>query len=238
MDELSGGIPLRECVGAGSGLAGSALQHKLEVLEAAAANYEAWKARICGKVAASCTGAGTAPGAEELQLAPGAEELQLASGAEELQLDSVSEELQLDSGAEELLVGTGAGNLSGRNREYTLEIMRWFGGYEMVMAVGGMLRAAELKMTVLVDGFIMTNCMLAARELYPAVTDYAIYGHCGDESGHRRVLDVLGAKPILNLGLRLGEGSGAICAYPIVVSAVNMINRMDSFNGAAVTKYF
>ena len=108
----------------------------------------------------------------------------------------------------------------------------------MVMAVGGMLRAAELKMTVLVDGFIMTNCMLAARELYPAVTDYAIYGHCGDESGHRRVLDVLGAKPILNLGLRLGEGSGAICAYPIVVSAVNMINRMDSFNGAAVTKYF
>jgi len=128
--------------------------------------------------------------------------------------------------------------LSGRNREYTLEIMRWFGGYEMVMAVGGMLRAAELKMTILVDGFIMTNCMLAARELYPAVTDYAIYGHCGDESGHRRVLDVLGAKPILNLGLRLGEGSGAICAYPIVVSAVNMINRMDSFNGAAVTKYF
>ena len=199
------------------------------MLEAAAANYEAWKARICGKVAASCTGAGTAPGAEELQLAPGAEELQLAS---------VSEELQLDSGAEELRVGTGAGNLSGRNREYTLEIMRWFGGYEMVMAVGGMLRAAELKMTVLVDGFIMTNCMLAARELYPAVTDYAIYGHCGDESGHRRVLDVLGAKPILNLGLRLGEGSGAICAYPIVVSAVNMINRMDSFNGAAVTKYF
>ena len=181
------------------------------MLEAAAANYEAWKARICGKVAASCTGAGTAPGAEELQLAPGAEELR---------------------------VGTGAGNLSGRNREYTLEIMRWFGGYEMVMAVGGMLRAAELKMTILVDGFIMTNCMLAARELYPAVTDYAIYGHCGDESGHRRVLDVLGAKPILNLGLRLGEGSGAICAYPIVVSAVNMINRMDSFNGAAVTKYF
>lgn len=197
-----GGIPLRECVGAGSGLAGSALQHKLDVLEAAAANYEAWKARICGKVAASCTGAGTA------------------------------------SGAEELRIGTGAGNLSGGKRDYVLEIMRWFGGYEMVMAVGGMLRAAELKMTVLVDGFIMTNCMLAARELYPAVTDYAIYGHCGDESGHRRVLDVLGAKPILNLGLRLGEGSGAICAYPIVVSAVNMINRMDSFNGAAVTKYF
>lgn len=168
-----GGIPLKECVGAGSGLAGGALQHKLEVLEAAAANYRA-----------------------------------------------------------------AGGNLSGSKKDYVLEIMRWFGGYEMVMAVGGMLRAAELEMTILVDGFIMTNCILAARELYPTVTDYAIYGHCGDEAGHRRVLDVLGAKPILNIGLRLGEGSGAICAYPIVVSAVNMINQMDSFTGASVTKYF
>ena len=76
------------------------------------------------------------------------------------------------------------------------------------------------------------------RELYPAVVDYAIYGHCGDETGHRRVLDLLGAKPLLSLGLRLGEGSGAICAYPIVVSAVNMINEMDSFAAAAVKKYF
>ncbi len=184
-----GGIPLKECVGAGSGVVGAGLQHKVDVLMAAAANYE----------------------------------------------NAQGTEFSKSFGKGE---SAGSGYLSGRNREYTLEIMRWFGGYEMVMAVGGMLRAAELKMTILVDGFIMTNCMLAARELYPAVTDYAIYGHCGDESGHRRVLDVLGAKPILNLGLRLGEGSGAICAYPIVVSAVNMINRMDSFNGAAVTKYF
>ena len=61
--------------------------------------------------------------------------------------------------------------MTGGNREYVLEIMRWFGGYEMVMAVGGMLRASELHMTVLVDGFIMTNCILAARELYPAVVE-------------------------------------------------------------------
>ncbi|MBR3576498.1 MAG: nicotinate-nucleotide--dimethylbenzimidazole phosphoribosyltransferase [Clostridia bacterium] len=76
------------------------------------------------------------------------------------------------------------------------------------------------------------------KNYHPAVTDYAIYGHCGDETGHRKVLDVLGAKPLLSLGLRLGEGSGAICAYPIVVSAVKMINEMDSFAAAAVKKYF
>ena len=168
-----GGIPLKECIGAGSGVVGEALKHKVEVLEAAARNYE--KKGEC---------------------------------------------------------------LWGSRKDFVLEIIRWFGGYEMVMAVGAMLRAAELKMTILVDGFIMTNCILAARELYPAVTDYAIYGHCGDETGHRRVLDVLGAKPLLSLGLRLGEGSGAICAYPIVVSAVKMINEMDSFAAAAVKKYF
>ncbi len=168
-----GGIPLKECVGAGSGVVGEALQHKVDVLEASAKNYRE-KGEFAG----------------------------------------------------------------GKGKDFVLEIMRWFGGYEMVMAVGGMLRAAELGMIILVDGFIMTNCILAARELYPAVVDYAIYGHCGDETGHRKVLDVLGAKPILSLGLRLGEGSGAICAYPIVVSAVNMINQMDSFAAAAVKKYF
>ena len=167
-----GDIPLRECVGAGSGVVGEALQHKLDVLEAAAANYKAKGEKLSGR------------------------------------------------------------------KEYVLQIMRWFGGYEMVMAVGGMLRAAELGMVILVDGFIMTNCMLAAKELYPAVVDYAVFGHCGDENGHRKVLNLLGAKPLLSLGLRLGEGSGAICAYPILVSAVKMINEMDSFADAAVKKYF
>ena len=119
-----------------------------------------------------------------------------------------------------------------------LEIIRHFGGYEMVMAIGAMLQAAELKMIILVDGFIMTNCILAASKLYPEVLAYAVFGHCGDESGHRLVLDALGAKPLLNLGLRLGEGTGAICAYPILDSAIRMINEMDSFIGASVTKYF
>jgi nicotinate-nucleotide--dimethylbenzimidazole phosphoribosyltransferase len=74
--------------------------------------------------------------------------------------------------------------------------------------------------------------------LYPAVLDYAIFAHCGDESGHRLVLDAMSAEPLLNLGFRLGEGTGAICAYPIVDSAVRMINEMESFQSASITKYF
>jgi nicotinate-nucleotide--dimethylbenzimidazole phosphoribosyltransferase len=116
--------------------------------------------------------------------------------------------------------------------------MAWFGGYEMMMAVGAMLQAAQEGMIIIVDGFIMTNCILAASKLYPTVLDYAIFGHQGDESGHKLVLDALGAKPLLHLGLRLGEGSGAVCAYPIIQSAVNMINEMDSFTDTNVTKYF
>lgn len=114
----------------------------------------------------------------------------------------------------------------------------WFGGYEMVMAIGGMLRAAELKMLILVDGFIMTNCILAASRLHPEVLPYAIFGHQGDEAGHKLVLEALHARPLLNLGLRLGEGTSAVCAYPIIVSAVTMMNEMDNFAHAAITKYF
>ena len=101
-----------------------------------------------------------------------------------------------------------------------------------------MLRAAELKMIILVDGFIMTNCVLVASRLYPEMQSYCVFGHCGDEAGHKRVLDFLGAKALLDLGLRLGEGSGSVCAYPILDSAVRMINEMYSFKQAAITKYF
>lgn len=118
------------------------------------------------------------------------------------------------------------------------EIIRWFGGFEMVMAIGAMLRAAERGILILVDGFIMTACMLAASKIHPEVLSYAIFCHSGDESGHRLMLDAMNAKPLLSLGLRLGEGTGAILAYPIVASAVHMINEMDSFNKAVITKYF
>lgn len=116
--------------------------------------------------------------------------------------------------------------------------LAWFGGYEMAMAMGGMLQAAEFGMLIIVDGFIMTSVILAASQFYPCVTDYAVFGHQGDESGHKLMLEAMNAKAILHLGLRLGEGSGAVCAYPVLESAVRMINRMDSFQSVNVTKYF
>lgn len=116
--------------------------------------------------------------------------------------------------------------------------IRYFGGFEMVTAIGAMLRAAELHMLVLVDGFIMSACALAASRLCPEVLGYMIFGHCGDESGHKRMLALMNAEPLLNLGMRLGEGTGALCAYPIVESAVRMVNEMNNFRDAKITKYF
>ena len=118
------------------------------------------------------------------------------------------------------------------------EPLSYFGGYEMIAAIGAMLKAAEKHLVILVDGFIMTACALAAVKLYPAAQDYMIFTHCGDESGHKRMLDAMGAKALLNLGLRLGEGTGALCAFPIVDSAVRMMNEMNNFDNARITKYF
>lgn len=117
-------------------------------------------------------------------------------------------------------------------------IIRCFGGFEMVSAIGAMLRAAERHIIIMVDGFIMTACALAASMLYPEVKNYMIFGHKGDETGHRKMLELLGAKPLLSLGLRLGEGTGALCAFPIIDSSVRMINEMNNFDNANITKYF
>ena len=114
----------------------------------------------------------------------------------------------------------------------------YFGGFEMVAAIGAMLRAAELHLIILVDGFIMTACALAACHRYPATQDYMIFTHSGDESGHQLMLNYLHAEPLLRLGLRLGEGTGALCAFPIVDSAVRMINEMNNFDNANITRYF
>ena len=157
---LFGDIPLKDCIGAGSGLNSPGIQHKYDVLSRAVANFK-------------------------------------------------------DG-----------------------DPIRYFGGFEMVAAIGAMLRAAEQHLVVLVDGFIMTACALAAIRLYPDAQDYMIFTHCGDESGHQMMLDIIDAKPILNLGLRLGEGTGALCAFPIIDSAVRMVNEMNNFENAKITKYF
>lgn len=118
------------------------------------------------------------------------------------------------------------------------EILRYFGGFEMIAAIGAMLRAAEQHLIILIDGFIMTACAIAAIRLYPDAQDYMIFTHCGDESGHQKMLDIVKAHPLLHLGLRLGEGTGALCAFPIIDSAVRMVNEMNNFQSAKITKYF
>ena len=146
-------------------------------------------------------------------------------------------------------IGAGAGlDTPGIRHKYTVlseavrrflgEPLSYFGGYEMVAAIGAMLKAAEKHLVILVDGFIMTACALAAIQLYPAAQDYMIFTHCGDESGHKHMLDAMGANALLHLGLRLGEGTGALCAFPIVDSAVRMMNEMNNFENANITKYF
>ena len=128
--------------------------------------------------------------------------------------------------------------LSEAVRRYSGDPLAYFGGFEMITAIGAMLKAAEKHLVILIDGFIMTACALAAIQLYPAAKDYMIFTHCGDESGHKRMLDAMGANALLNLGLRLGEGTGALCAFPIVDSAVRMMNEMNNFDNARITKYF
>jgi nicotinate-nucleotide--dimethylbenzimidazole phosphoribosyltransferase len=120
----------------------------------------------------------------------------------------------------------------------TISHLTYFGGFEMISAIGAMLRAAEHHLIILIDGFIMTACAIAAIRLYPAAQDYMIFTHCGDESGHKIMLDIVDARPLLHLGLRLGEGTGALCAFPIIDSAVRMMNEMNNFQKARITKYF
>ncbi|MDB5007492.1 MAG: nicotinate-nucleotide--dimethylbenzimidazole phosphoribosyltransferase [Mucilaginibacter sp.] len=115
------------------------------------------------------------------------------------------------------------------------EIMQAFSGYEIAMMTGAMLQAAENKMIILLDGFIASTAYLAAFKLYPAIKDYVIACHLSDEKGHRLLLDYLSLSPLLNIGMRLGEGTGAAVAYPIIKAAVSFLNEMASFESAGVT---
>ena len=117
-----------------------------------------------------------------------------------------------------------------------LEVLATFGGFEIAMMAGAMLAAAKQKAVLLIDGFIATSALLVAAKIQPNILQYCIFSHCSDESGHQQMLDYLKVKPLLNLGLRLGEGTGAVLAYPLVQSAVNFLNEMASFEQAGVSE--
>jgi len=119
--------------------------------------------------------------------------------------------------------------------ESSMEALRIYGGFEIAMMCGAMLQAAELKMIILIDGFIVTSALLAAKEINENVLDYCVFAHSSGEQGHQKILNHLNVKPILNIGLRLGEGTGAALSLPILKSAVNFLNEMASFSDANVT---
>ena len=110
-----------------------------------------------------------------------------------------------------------------------------FGGFEIAMLAGAMLAAARLRMLLLIDGFIVTAALLVAARVAPAVLDYCIFAHRSDEAGHAVQLEYLGAEPLLQLGMRLGEGTGAALAYPLVASAAAFLDEMASFESAGVS---
>ena len=154
------GIPVADCVGAGTGLSRDGVLHKQRVIEAAAARHAA-----------------------------------------------VSD---------------------------PLAVLATFGGFEIAMIAGAMLGAASARKVLVIDGFIVTSALLVAARLQPAILDYCVFSHCSDEHGHARMLAALEAAPLLNLGLRLGEGTGCALAMPLLQAAVNFMREMATFESAQV----
>ena len=115
-----------------------------------------------------------------------------------------------------------------------LKVLAEFGGFEIAMMAGAMLAAAEAKMLLLIDGFIVGSAALTATCLYPALREYCVFCHRSAEAGHQAQLKAMDAEPLLDLGLRLGEGTGAALAYPLVQAALSFLNEMASFESAGV----
>ncbi|RZL12721.1 MAG: nicotinate-nucleotide--dimethylbenzimidazole phosphoribosyltransferase [Hymenobacter sp.] len=116
-----------------------------------------------------------------------------------------------------------------------LAVLATFGGFEIAQMCGAMLRAAELRLLLLIDGFIASAALLVAARLAPAVLAYCVFCHQSDEQGHGLLLAELGGRPLLRLSLRLGEGTGCALAYPLVQAAVGFLTEMASFESAGVS---
>jgi nicotinate-nucleotide--dimethylbenzimidazole phosphoribosyltransferase len=110
------------------------------------------------------------------------------------------------------------------------------GGFEIAMMAGAYLQAATNRRVIVVDGFIATAALLIAHQINKDVLRYCIFAHASDEQGHRKMLAFLNARPLLQLGLRLGEGTGAALAIPLIQSAVAFLNQMASFESAGLSE--
>ena len=122
------------------------------------------------------------------------------------------------------------------NPSHPFSLLECYGGFEIAMMTAAMLACAEHKKLFVVDGFIATSAFLVAHAQYSHVIDYAIFSHCSDEAGHKKMLNYLKATPLLQLDLRLGEGTGAAIAYPLIKSSVEFLNNMASFESASVSQ--
>lgn len=116
-----------------------------------------------------------------------------------------------------------------------LKLLCAVGGFEIAMMVGAYLAAAEEKMVIVVDGFIATAALLIAVQIESTVMNNCIFAHSSNEQGHAKMLQHLKATPLMNIGLRLGEGTGAALAIPLIESAVAFLNQMASFEQAGVS---
>ncbi len=116
-----------------------------------------------------------------------------------------------------------------------LQALAALGGFEIAMMTGAMLQAAAERRVVLVDGFIAGSAALVAHALAPQVKDYMVFCHRSAERGHHLLLAHLQARALLDLGLRLGEGTGALLAWPLLQSSACLMNEMASFESAGVS---
>lgn len=117
-----------------------------------------------------------------------------------------------------------------------LDVISKVGGFEIAGLTGAVLAAAAHRRPVVVDGFISTAAAMIAVRLHPQVRDYMFAGHCSQELGHRRMMDWLGLEPLLDLNMRLGEGTGAALAISIVEAACKILAEMATFEEAGVAE--
>lgn len=116
------------------------------------------------------------------------------------------------------------------------QLLAEYGGFEIAMLVGAILGSAASRHLVVVDGFTVTVAAALAARIEPRVLDYCVFGHCSAERAHRALLSELAVEPLLDLGMRLGEGSGAAIALSVVRAAVALFNGMATFEGAGVSE--
>jgi nicotinate-nucleotide--dimethylbenzimidazole phosphoribosyltransferase len=117
-----------------------------------------------------------------------------------------------------------------------IEMLSEYGGFEIAMLVGAMLAGASRRLLIVVDGFTVTVAAALAACIDENVLNYCVFGHCSAEHGHRTLLNHLNARPLLDLGMRLGEGSGAALALPVIRAAIHLFTQMATFAGAGVSE--